>query len=86
MKIARIRFGGREAYAIIANEGVYSRSYLSGVFGENLPATVAGFAEECVMNTVYKRRLEDVVSKHPTDATISEVSLLAPLDNRPKII
>lgn len=47
---------------------------------------MAEFAEECVMNTVYKRRLEDAVGKHPLEATVSEVSLLAPVDNRPKII
>ncbi|MEM3096129.1 MAG: fumarylacetoacetate hydrolase family protein [Nitrososphaerota archaeon] len=86
MKIARIRHGETVEYAIVARTGVYSCSYLRKITGENLPEGVAVFAEEYMMSPVSRRRLEDAVWAHPPETYLSDVGLLAPIDNRPKIV
>ncbi|MEM4190054.1 MAG: fumarylacetoacetate hydrolase family protein [Candidatus Caldarchaeum sp.] len=86
MKIARIEHGRQQEYALVAKDGVYSMSYISKHIGESLPPTVAVFVEECVMDSAFRSMFEETVSSLPPEASLSRFKLLAPLDNRPKVI
>jgi len=86
MKIARISHKGLSEYSIIDGESIYPRSQLERVMGESLPETVAEFAENYLMNTDKRALLRSVMAKQKPGILLSEVSLLQPIDDRPKII
>lgn len=86
MKIARIRHDGVEEYAIVVKDGVYGRAYLEGLMGVRLPTTVGAFSEEYVMGAEGRSMLERALASHQPALKLDEKILLAPVDDRPKII
>ena len=86
MKIARIRHDGVEEYAIVIGDGVYTRTYLEEIMNARLPATVGAFSEEYLMKTNGRKILDKALTSQPPALKLDETTLLAPIDDRPKII
>lgn len=86
MKIARISYEGSAEYSLVVDDGVYPRRQLEKVLGLSLPETLPEFAENYLMNPEERRLLERAITRQRPEKRLGDVRLLAPIDDRPKII
>jgi 2-keto-4-pentenoate hydratase/2-oxohepta-3-ene-1,7-dioic acid hydratase in catechol pathway len=85
MKIARYYFNGKEAYGVLSNKSIVNLPALAKQHKETLPETIVGFIEagETALQTA-----ENLLTKATTNHSmpLTNVSLLAPIAQPPKII
>lgn len=86
MKITRIIHGDHSEYAVIEGERIHPRCYLEKIIGSAIPETVAGFIENYLMDGERASLVRKAAAELDAYLTLSDVSLLAPVGDRPKII
>ncbi|MEM4290297.1 MAG: fumarylacetoacetate hydrolase family protein [Nitrososphaerota archaeon] len=86
MRLARFRVGELTTYGLVEGDYVVSREEIEEATGVALPPYFSDFIERFVGEQGFRRLVHEALGKVPRVLRITQVKLLAPTDNKPKII
>lgn len=86
MKLARFRIDELATYGVVDGEYVVSREEMEEELGMALPPLFSEFLGRFNDEPEFRRMVEDVAARLPRVLKLRQVRLLAPTDNKPKVI
>jgi 2-keto-4-pentenoate hydratase/2-oxohepta-3-ene-1,7-dioic acid hydratase in catechol pathway len=86
MRLARFRVGDLLTYGIVEGEHVFSREMIEEALGIGLPPFFSDFVERFTAERDFRERVLGVKERLPKALRLGQVKLLAPADNKPKIV
>jgi 2-keto-4-pentenoate hydratase/2-oxohepta-3-ene-1,7-dioic acid hydratase in catechol pathway len=86
MRLVRFRIGDLLTYGFVEGEFVVTREMIEEELGIGLPPFFSDFVERFTAERDFRERVTSIKDRLPRVLRLSQVKLLAPSDNKPKIV
>ncbi|GBC71444.1 Ureidoglycolate lyase [Candidatus Calditenuaceae archaeon HR02] len=86
MRLARFRVGELTTYGFVEGDYIVSREEVEEAAGLALPPYFSDFVERLIVEQDFRKLVLEASRKSPRVLKLSQAKLLAPTDNKPKII